>query len=79
MLVGQDTEAEELGVELGPIGHAVVADVLDDAEPMQAGQRRRVRIDAGVEREIDVVDRKLAVTIDEVDAARSDAVDRREC
>ena len=33
-------------------------------------------IDAGVEREIDVVDREVAIAVDEIDAARADAVDR---
>src|SRR6202171_4734465 len=76
LLVGQDAEPEELRVELDPLRHAIAADILDDAEPMQAGQRRRVRIHAGIEREIHVVDRELAIAIDEVDAARSDAMDR---
>src|ERR1700681_4725232 len=78
LLVGRDAEPEEPCVELDPRRHPIAADILDDAEPMQAGQRRRVRIHAGIEREIHVVDRELAIAIDEVDAARSDAMDRRD-
>ena len=40
--------------------------------------RRRMRVDGRDRHEVDVVDRELAPAVDEVDAARADAVDRRD-
>src|SRR6185369_2654864 len=74
-LVGHGREAEQLAVELGPVLGALVADVLHDAEPVQPGDRRRLAIDGGDGHEVDVVDRKLLPTVDEVQATRADAVD----
>ena len=64
----QRREAEELRVELGPVRGAVGADVLDDAEEVHAGERRRMRVDGRDRAEVDVVDRELVVAVDEVDA-----------
>ena len=69
-------EAEDLAVELDPVGRAVRADVLDDAEEVHAGDRRRVRVDRRQLVKVDVVDREIAIAVDEVDEALADAVDR---
>jgi hypothetical protein len=44
---GSTREAEQRAVELAPVVAAVGADVLHDAEPVQAGQRG-ARVDVGI-------------------------------
>ncbi len=78
LVVGQHGEAEQHRIERRPVLHAVVADVLDDAEPVHVGQRRRLLVDGGDGREVDVVDGELAVAVHEVDARTAHAVDRRD-
>src|SRR5207245_2390018 len=55
----------------GPVG----AYVLDDPEEIHAGDRGRVRVDHRNGAEVDVVDREIFVTVDEIDEALADTVD----
>ncbi len=75
----QHREAEQVPVEVDPVHRAIAEDRLHDAEVMQARDRRRIRVGAGERHEVDVVDREIAVPIDEIDQAVADAVDSREC
>src|SRR6266513_3787697 len=62
-------------VEVDPVARALAKYGLDHAEVMQAGERRRPRVSARQGNEIDVVDGEIAVAVDEVDQAVTDAVD----
>ena len=76
-LSGSGVKPKICAVELDPVRRAVGADVLDDAEEIHARDRRRMRIDRRDRAEVDVVDREVVVTVDEIDEALADAVDRR--
>ena len=71
----QHGEPEQVPVEVDPVARAVAEDRLHDAEVVQARDRRRIRVGAGQRHEVDVVDREVAVPVDEVDQAVADAVD----
>src|SRR5439155_11779899 len=60
----QHGEAEEVLVEVEPVGRALAEDRLHDAEPVQARDRWRTRRRAGERHEVDVVDRKIPVAVD---------------
>src|ERR1700687_2319902 len=77
LFVCRNLEAKELRVKRNPVPHAITADVLHDAEPMQVIQRRRTRIDTRVQREIDIVDRELSMPVHKVDPAPPNARDGR--
>src|SRR5712675_441002 len=70
-------EAEQALIEVQPVGGAVDEDGLYHAEVVQAGDRGRPRIDARQRHEIDVVDREIPVTVDEINEAVAHAVDSR--
>src|ERR1700687_4871916 len=69
LFVRRTLKAKTLGVIRYPARHAVTADVLHDAEPMQVTQRRRTRIGTRVQREIDIVDREFSMPVHKVDPA----------
>src|SRR5207253_2051478 len=77
LLVRQHTEPEELAVELDPVVGPIATNVLHYPEPVQARQRWRMRIGSWNQYEIHVVDRKVAIAIDKVNATRTHAMDRR--
>ena len=76
LAVRQRRKAEDLRVELDPVGGAVGIDVLDEPEEVQSAERRRMGIDRRNGAEIDVVDREFVVPVDEIDEALADAVNR---
>ncbi len=70
------TEVEEVLVELGPKRHAalvhVVGEVIDAGESHALGRG----VGAGQRHEIDVVDRVVAVAVDQIEDAAADSLDR---
>src|SRR5262245_26764609 len=69
-------EVEQLLVEAGPLVHVaardVVSEMIDVREPRGTAARS-----AGHRHEVDVVNRALAVAVDQIDQAAADAFDRR--
>src|SRR5207302_689349 len=72
----QHAEAEKVLVEVEPVGGAIAEDRLHDAEPVQPRHRRRPRVAAGERHEVDVVDREVAVAVDEVEAVDGERIGR---
>ena len=72
-------EVKQLLVETGPLIHVaaidVVGDVIDLAEPDAVVREPRARVGR---HKVDVVDRMLAVTVDQIDHAAADAFDGRD-
>ncbi len=70
-------EVEQLLVETGPDVHVAAPDVVREMiDAQQAGGSMRLGVDDGYE--VDIVNRALAIAIDQVDQAAADSLDRRD-
>src|SRR5260221_8291170 len=74
----QHREAEQALIEVQPVGGAADEDGLHHAEVVQAGERERPGRDARQRHDIDVVDREIPITVDEINEAVAHAVDYRD-
>ena len=76
--IRKSCEAEELRIEPYPVRGPVGADVLNDAEEVQAADRGRLRFDRRDGAKVDVVDREFVMAIDKIDEALANAMNCRD-